>query len=60
MEGKYIQKCAQVAVAQTQKRCSIAEKNLREEIEVGETIYCSNGYLKERKRDPKQCVYVFY
>jgi hypothetical protein len=40
MEGKYIQKCAQVAVAQTQKRCSIAEKNLREEIEVGETIYC--------------------
>lgn len=34
MEGKYIQKDAEVAVYQTQKKCSLIEKQLREEIEV--------------------------
>ena len=34
MEGKYIKKCAEVAVAQTQKRCMLSEKELKDEIEV--------------------------
>lgn len=33
MEGKYIKKCAEVSVAQTQKRCGLAERDNREEIE---------------------------
>merc|ERR1711976_468206 len=33
MEGKYIKKCAEVSVAQTQKRCNLAERNNRDEIE---------------------------
>ena len=35
MEGKYIKKCAEVSVSQTQKRCNLSEKESREEIEVG-------------------------
>lgn len=34
MEGKYIQKDAEVAVGQTQKRCMLSEKDLKEEIEL--------------------------
>ena len=34
MEGKYIKKCAEVAVAQSQKRCVNAEKDMKAEIEV--------------------------
>ena len=34
MEGKYIQKDAEVAVGQTQKRCMLSEKDAKEEIEV--------------------------
>lgn len=34
MEGKYIKKCAEVNVAQTQKRCTLAEKQLKDEIDV--------------------------
>ena len=33
MEGKYIKKCAEVGVAQTQKMCSMGEREMREEIE---------------------------
>ncbi|PIK34885.1 putative IQ domain-containing protein G [Apostichopus japonicus] len=33
MEGKYIQKDAEVAVNQTQKKCTLVEKQLKEEIE---------------------------
>ena len=33
MEGKYIKKRAEVSVAQTQKRCNMAEKEMREEID---------------------------
>ncbi|XP_005104711.1 dynein regulatory complex protein 9 [Aplysia californica] len=33
MEGKYIKKCAEVAVAQSQKRCFLSEKDMKEEIE---------------------------
>lgn len=33
MEGKYIKKCAEVGVAQTQKKCSLVEKDLKDEIE---------------------------
>lgn len=33
MEGKYIKKCAEVAVAQSQKKCVISEKDMKEEIE---------------------------
>jgi len=33
MEGKYIKKCAEVAVAQSQKRCVNAEKDMKAEIE---------------------------
>ena len=35
MEGKYIKKCAEVGVAQTQKKCFMNEKEMRDEIEVG-------------------------
>lgn len=42
MEGKYIKKCAEVAVAQTQKRCNMSEKDMKDEIEVKE--YCAEGY----------------
>ena len=35
MEGKYSKKCTEVRVAQTQKKCSIEEKNMKDEIEVG-------------------------
>jgi len=38
MEGKYIKKIAEVAVAQTQKRCTISEKEIRHEIEVESSI----------------------
>lgn len=34
MEGKYIKKCAEVSVAQTQKKCTMMEKDNRDEIEV--------------------------
>ena len=34
MEGKYIKKCAEVSVAQTQKKCNISEKECRDEIDV--------------------------
>ena len=34
MEGKYLKKSAEVAVAQTQKKCQLSEKELQEEIEV--------------------------
>ena len=33
MEGKYIKKCADVAVAQTMKKCSTEEKALKDEID---------------------------
>ncbi|KAK7480454.1 hypothetical protein BaRGS_00028271, partial [Batillaria attramentaria] len=33
MEGKYIKKCAEVAVAQTQKRCFLSEKELKDEVD---------------------------
>ncbi|XP_059155336.1 dynein regulatory complex protein 9-like [Physella acuta] len=33
MEGKYIKKCADVAVAQSQKRCNMTEKQMKDEIE---------------------------
>ena len=39
MEGKYIQKDAEVAVGQTQKRCMLSEKDAKEEIEVSKIIY---------------------
>ena len=39
MEGKYIKKCAEVAVAQSQKRCVLAEREMKEEIEVGNKTF---------------------
>ncbi|WAR27277.1 DRC9-like protein [Mya arenaria] len=33
MEGKYIKKCAEVSVAQTQKKCALSEKEMKEQIE---------------------------
>ena len=39
MEGKYIKKCAEVSVAQTQKRCNMSEKQLKDEIEVSARVY---------------------
>ena len=42
MEGKYIKKCAEVSVAQTQKRCNIGEKDCRDEIEVSEFDILAN------------------
>ncbi len=41
MEGKYIKKSAEVGVAQTQKRCNMAEKSMKDEIEV------RNSYVGE-------------
>ena len=34
MEGKYIKKSADVGVAQTQKRCMMEEKNMKDDTEV--------------------------
>ncbi|XP_072180010.1 dynein regulatory complex protein 9-like [Diadema setosum] len=34
MEGKYVQKDAEVAMGQTQKRCSLTEKEMKDEIEL--------------------------
>lgn len=34
MEGKYVQKDAEVAISQVQKRCMLSEKQLRDEIEL--------------------------
>ncbi|XP_072180627.1 dynein regulatory complex protein 9-like [Diadema setosum] len=34
MEGKYVQKDAEVAMGQTQKRCSLTEKEMKNEIEL--------------------------
>ena len=34
MEGKYSKKCTEVRVAQTQKKCTIEEKNMKDDIEV--------------------------
>ncbi|KAH3805977.1 dynein regulatory complex protein 9-like [Dreissena polymorpha] len=47
MEGKYIKKCAEVSVAQTQKKCSLSEKELKDEIEghrheIDEEIRCNS------------------
>ncbi|ESO88598.1 hypothetical protein LOTGIDRAFT_125731 [Lottia gigantea] len=33
MEGKYIKKCAEVGVTQTQKRCYLSEKEMKDEID---------------------------
>lgn len=33
MEGKYMKKCADVGVSQTQKRCSVSEKEMKDEID---------------------------
>ena len=35
MEGKYIKKVAEVSVAQSQKKCVLTEKQMRDEIKVG-------------------------
>ena len=40
MEGKYIKKCADVAVAQTQKKCNMTEKELKDEIDVRINLNC--------------------
>lgn len=34
MEGKYLKKSAEVTVAQTQKKCTLSEKAMQDEIEV--------------------------
>ena len=36
MEGKYIKKVAEVSVAQAQKKCGLTEKEMRDDIKVGE------------------------
>ena len=33
MEGKYIKKCAEVGVSQTQKKCNMGEREMKDEIE---------------------------
>lgn len=52
MEGKYIKKCADVAVAQTQKRCMLSEKELKDEIEV-------NHHLSGCAIIEKDCIIAF-
>lgn len=36
MEGKYLKKSAEVTVAQTQKKCTLSEKAMQDEIEVSD------------------------
>ena len=38
MEGKYIKKVAEVSVAQSQKKCVLTEKQMRDEIKVGSRV----------------------
>jgi len=47
MEGKYIKKCAEVSVAQTQKKCSLSEKEMKDEIEVNTLNYQLSTYAYE-------------
>ena len=46
MEGKYIKKVAEVSVAQAQKKCGLTEKEMRDDIKVGEAVvfYCISYY----------------
>ena len=39
MEGKYVEKCANVSVAHIQKKCRLSEKELKDEVEV--SVGCS-------------------
>lgn len=34
MEGKYVKKCSEVSVAQTQKKCTMKERELSKDIKV--------------------------
>ena len=54
MEGKYIQKDAEVAVGQTQKRCMLSEKDAKEEIEVSRVNYSQRNCKKRIKTDFKR------
>lgn len=64
MEGKYIQKSCQVAVSQTQKRCTMNEKEMKEEIErlrhkIDEEIRVNaeiENYLKTHQTELEQKV----
>lgn len=38
MEGKYIKKVAEVSVAQAQKKCGLTEKQMRDDIKVGDYL----------------------
>lgn len=59
MEGKYIKKCAEVSVAQTQKKCSLSEKEMKDEIEkyrhdIDEEIRCNleiESFLKTHQAE---------
>ena len=49
MEGKYIKKCAEVSVAQTQKRCNMSEKQLKDEIEVNAYVHLQSYGIHKAK-----------
>lgn len=45
MEGKYVKKCSEVSVAQTQKKCSIKERELTKEAKVIEKFISWATYI---------------
>ena len=47
MEGKYIKKVAEVSVAQAQKKCGLTEKEMRDDIKVGEIIIFDRSLSNE-------------
>lgn len=56
MEGKYLKKSAEVTVAQTQKKCTLSEKAMQDEIEVSmmvkqpKWLSSSKSFLNEGTR----------
>ena len=53
MEGKYSKKCTEVRVAQTQKRCTIEEKNMKDDIDVSidtENVLLLGAFLRRTSR----------
>ena len=51
MEGKYVQKDAEVAVGQMQKRCFLTEKEMKDEIEVRFGSFVSMATACEDEED---------
>ena len=57
MEGKYSKKCTEVRVAQTQKKCTIEEKNMKDDIEVNRVK--SGKFGRTAYFGQRPCCFIF-